>query len=154
MFYEVFKVALTAAMPVSELRGAIPLGLLYFKLPLWVVLSVSIPANILVPFIFFLTLDFIEKFLSRVPVGRYVIDKILSRARKKSKKIENYEFWGLVFFVAIPLPMTGAWTGATVAYVLEMNPKKTFIALTIGVVIASIVVSILTLTGKTFSHLF
>ncbi len=142
------KVALVSALPVSELRGAIPLGILAYRLPLPLVLFASITPNIFVPYVFFLLLGYLEKIFSKFRWGKFIMEKILARARRRSKKIENYEFVGLVMFVAIPLPMTGAWTGATVAYVLGMKPGKALAALSIGVAVAAAIVSALTLSGK------
>ena len=66
-----------------------------------------------------------------------------NKVEKNKAKIEKYGFWGLVLFVGIPLPGTGAWTGCLVASVLEMDKKKSFIAAMIGVIIASIIMMIL-----------
>ena len=62
---------------------------------------------------------------------------------KHKSSIEKYGFWGLVLFVGIPLPGTGAWTGSLIASVLDMDKKKSFIAITIGVVMASIIMMLL-----------
>ena len=72
------------------------------------------------------------------------VAKWLDKKVKKNKdKIEKYGFWGLVLFVGIPLPGTGAWTGCLVAAVLEMDKKKSFLAAAIGILMASIIMMIL-----------
>ena len=72
-----------------------------------------------------------------------IADWLDKKVEKNRKKIEKYGFWGLVLFVGIPLPGTGAWTGCLVASVLEMDKKKSFIAAMIGVFMASIIMMII-----------
>ena len=75
------------------------------------------------------------------------IEDACAKADKKVDKhkgsIEKYGFWGLVLFVGIPLPGTGAWTGSLIASVLEMDKKKTFLAIIIGVIMASIIMMLI-----------
>ena len=93
-------------------------------------------------------MDFIRKifdWMSRTSshLGRLVA-KMEARAAKKSGTVEKYAFWGLVVLVAIPLPGTGAWTGALVAAMLEMRLKRAFPAIALGVLIAAAIVSFVT----------
>ena len=69
--------------------------------------------------------------------------KLENKAMSKKEQIEKYEFWGLLLFVGIPLPGTGAWTGCLIAALLDMNKKKSFVAATLGVVMAGIIMMIL-----------
>jgi len=135
---------LLSMVPVLELRGAIPIGVAN-GLNIWVAIGVSIVGNLLpVPFIIL----FIRKIfawlrkLSRRLDG--LIAKLEQRAARKSDVVLRYAFWGLVVLVAIPLPGTGAWTGALVAAMLNMRLKRAFPAIALGVLIAGIVVAFVT----------
>jgi len=68
-----------------------------------------------------------------------MVDKLEAKAMSKSDKIEKYEFWGLVLFVGIPLPGTGAWTGSLIAALLGVKFKKAFPAVILGICIATVI---------------
>ena len=73
-----------------------------------------------------------------------LVTKLEDRARGKEKTVRRYAFWGLVLLVAIPLPGTGAWTGALVAAMMQMRLKRAFPAIAVGVVLAAVIVSVIT----------
>ena len=73
---------------------------------------------------------------------RPMVEKLEAKAMSKSDKIEKYEFWGLVLFVGIPLPGTGAWTGSLIAALLGMKFKKAFPAVIIGILMATVIMTI------------
>ena len=141
------KILLTfgvAMMPVLELRGAIPVGVAH-GLDFWTAIAVSIVGNLVpVPFI----IIFIRKIFAWMKkVSRRfhaLVDKLENRAEEKSEVVLKYAFWGLVVLVAIPLPGTGAWTGALVAAMLNMRLKKAFPAIVLGVLGAAVIVSFAT----------
>jgi len=144
---EFLKVFFTAAAPISELRGAIPLAILEFDISWPIAFVVAIAGNILpVPFLL-LFLDPIARLLSKVKLFDRIINWIFERSRRRGKIIERYESIGLAIFVAIPLPLTGAWTGAIVAFLLGLPFWRSLIAITIGVLIAGVIVTTLTLIG-------
>lgn len=135
---------LISMVPVIELRGAIPIATAH-DLELWPAILASIIGNLIpVPFI----IIFIRKifdWMERIsPKLGNLVAKLKARADKKSETVQKYAFWGLVILVAIPLPGTGAWTGALVAAMLDMRLKKAFPAIALGVVIAGIVVAFVT----------
>ena len=141
---KVLMTMLLSMVPVLELRGAIPIGVAN-GLNFWVAIGVSIIGNLLpVPFIIL----FIRKVftwlrrLSRKLDG--LVTRLERRAKKKSDVVLRYAFWGLVVLVAIPLPGTGAWTGALVAAMLDMRLKRAFPAIALGVVIAAAIVAFVT----------
>ena len=138
-------------IPVIELRGAIPIatvgknGGIGLGLNFWIALPVAIIGNLIpVPFI----IVFIRKIFAWLRIKNQklnsLVAKLENRAAKKSEVVKRYQFWGLVTLVAIPLPGTGAWTGALVATMLDMRLKKAFPAISLGVVIAAAIVAIVT----------
>ena len=141
---KILMTMLLSMVPVLELRGAIPIGVAN-GLNIWVAIGVSIIGNLLpVPFIIL----FIRKIFSWLRKLSKRLDglvtKLEQRAAKKSDVVLRYAFWGLVVLVAIPLPGTGAWTGALVAAMLDMRLKRAFPAIVLGVVIAGAIVAFVT----------
>lgn len=135
---------LVAMVPVVELRGAIPFGVVR-GLNLWTAIIASMLGNLIpVPFIIL----FIRKIFAWMRAHMPKLDGLVIRMEKKAEKnraaVEKYAFWGLVILVAIPLPGTGAWTGALVAAMMEMRLKRAFPAIAIGVAIAGVIVSVIT----------
>ena len=135
---------LVSMVPVLELRFAIPFGVTR-GLGLKVSMAVSILGNLVpVPFI----IVFIRRVFSWLRSKNESFNKMVSglEARAESKRhiVVRYAFWGLVILVAIPLPGTGAWTGALVAAMMRIRLRRAFPAVTLGVVIAAFVVSVIT----------
>lgn len=130
-------------LPISELRGAIPFGLKK-GLPFPTVLIVSIIGNLLpcIPLYFFL--ERILNFLGRFKYGSKFNNWLIKRTKSKSEIIETYKTIGLLIFVGIPLPMTGAWTGTIASVILQLKFRSFLIGIIGGVILASIIVSILT----------
>ena len=128
-------------LPVIELRGSIPIGY-YQGLPWYTNMITSIIGNLLpVPFILLFVVKVFE-FMKKRNIMAGVIEKIEKRAMSRSESIANKEFLGLMLFVAIPLPGTGAWTGALIAALLQFNRKKSFMYICIGVLIAASLVTL------------
>jgi uncharacterized membrane protein len=143
-------VVLIAALPIVELRGAVPVGILVFGMPWWQAVFWAVLGNI-VPIIFvLLLLDRIVAWLSHVALFRRFFEWLFARARSKSASIQKYEFWGLATFVGIPLPGTGAWTGAVAAEVLGLSYWKSLLSIFIGVLMAATVVTFLSVLGKQY----
>lgn len=125
-------------LPLLELRGGILAGTL-LKVPEMVAIPLSILGNILpIPFIL-LFIKQIFKLLKKTKLFRPLIEKLEARAMGKSDKIKKYEFWGLVLFVGIPLPGTGAWTGALIASLLDIDIKKSSLAILLGIAMATVI---------------
>jgi len=140
-------VLLTAILPVSELRGAIPLALLKFNFPLWKAFLIGIIGNTLpcIPLILFLNL--FEKFSEKNKILNKIFNFFKLRALKRKKLIEKYEIFGIYLFVSVPLPFTGAWTGCLLAYLLQTPPFKTFLAVFFGILTAGIIVTTVLIVG-------
>ena len=143
MTREIAWVLLVTVSPISELRGGIPLGILQYGLDPLFTFFIAVIANVLIFFpIFFALRLFYDKFLYRIPL----FDKYLDNLRKRGKpKVEKYGFWGLTLLVAIPLPITGAYTGTILAWLLGMDWRKAFPAVGLGVIVAGGVVLLITL---------
>ena len=138
---KVIGIFLISLLPVIELRGSIPVGY-YQGLPWYTNMITSIIGNLLpVPFILLFVVKVFE-FMKKRNIVVGFIEKIEKRAMSRSDSIANKEFIGLMLFVAIPLPGTGAWTGALIAALLQFNRKKSFMYICIGVLIAASLVTL------------
>jgi len=135
---------LVSMVPVVELRGAIPLGIAHgLSFPL--AAFVSIVGNMIpVPFIILFIRKIFEWLKEKSSRLGYYIVKLEKSADKKSKAIREYQLIGLCILVAIPLPGTGAWTGALVAAIMELRLKNALPAIFAGVCIAAGIVSWIT----------
>ncbi len=132
---------LVSMLPLIELRGGL-LAASLLKIPLITANVICILSNILpIPFI----LLFIKKifdFMKKHNILGSLVKKLENRASKKSKGLEKGEFIFLMLFVGIPLPGTGAWTGALIASLLELDIKKASLAIFLGIIIAAIIMNI------------
>lgn len=144
------KIILTffvAMLPIIELRGAIPIGV-GLELNMWVSIIVSVFGNVVpIPFIILFIQKIFNWMRNVCKPFKNLVEYFEKKADKHFEKVEKYGFWGLFILVAIPLPGTGAWTGALVAALLGMKLKHSFPAIALGVVCAGIIVSILTYMG-------
>ncbi len=146
-FSKELVVLIIAALPIFELRGALPVAINMFHFPWYYALLLAIIGNLLpVPFIL-LFLDTASRLLSKIGFFVRVLHWLFGRIRKRGRIVERYERIGLVLFVAIPLPATGAWTGSLAAVLFGLKFKHAFLSIFIGVFIAGIIVTCLSLLG-------
>ena len=130
-------------LPIIECRGAIPVGW-GLGLPWWQTALFSIAGNLLpVPFI----LLFIRAILgwmreSRVKLFANTAAWLDRKIEKHKGTIEKYSYWGVLIFVGLPIPGTGAWTGSLIASVLGLEPKKSFLAAFGGVAMATAIMTV------------
>ena len=135
-------------VPVIELRGAIPVAVLLHDMDPILALALSVIGNMLpVPFIIVFIRTVFQWIRNRIPKLNRLIDRLEEKGRSKRKTVEKYGFWGLFLFVAIPLPGTGAWTGALIAAMLDMRLKRAFPSILLGVITAGIIVTVLVSAG-------
>ncbi len=128
--------------PVIELRGAIPYGLAQ-GLPFWPVFAAALVGNLIpVPFII-LFIRRIFAFLRRHSSLGPLIARLEEKSHMKGRRVRRYKALGLFILVAIPLPGTGAWTGAMVAALLDIRLKNAFPAIVLGVLVAGLLVSLI-----------
>jgi uncharacterized membrane protein len=137
---------LIGALPIAEVRGAIPVGialkLSYPEAFFWSVLGNLLPV---IPLLLFL--NPVSERLRRFKPWRRFFELVFDQARKKGGLVERYEALGLAIFVAVPLPMTGAWTGCAVASLFKLPFRLAFPAIAAGVLLAGVVVSLAVFTG-------
>jgi uncharacterized membrane protein len=128
-------------LPISELRGGLPYAL-SSNIPLPVAYLICVGANALVAPLVYLFLSSLHKLLVRWRPYRRFFEHIVERSRRRvHAKVEKYGYAGLILFVAIPLPITGAYTGTLGAWILGMDRRKTILAVFVGVIIAGIIVA-------------
>lgn len=144
--HPLLRVAIISALPVFELRGGIPAGM-HWELPLNQILPVAIIANIVIVLPIVLWFNPVADWLMERGILTGIVRRLIARARSKKPMVEKYGIFAVTLFVAIPLPVTGAWTGALVASVFEMDFWRTLLCLTLGVIIASVIVTALSLAG-------
>lgn len=134
-------VFIISMVPILELRGGL-LAASLFNIDIVKAIWICVIGNIIpVPFILLLITP-IFQWLKQTKLFRPLVEKLESKAMGKSEQIEKYEFWGLVLFVGIPLPGTGAWTGSLIASLLGIKFKKAFPAVIVGILVATVIMSI------------
>ena len=133
-------VFIISMVPILELRGGLlAAGPAFLDIPTWRAIPICIIGNLIpIPFILLLIRP-IFAWLRRTKLFRPLVEKLEAKAMSKSGQIEKYEFWGLVLFVGIPLPGTGAWTGSLIASLLGIDWKKAFLAVVIGGCMATVI---------------
>lgn len=151
---DIIYTIILSMMPIAELRGGIPYALANGIDPVTAYL-VSVTANILAFPIVYFFMGFFHGLFSKMEWYLNLFDKIVLRTRAKvGDNLEKWGFWGLMIFVMIPLPVTGAYTGSFAAWVFGIEKRKGFLAVTMGVLIAGLIVSAIFLSGaELFSFL-
>lgn len=135
-----FTVMFTVAIPIIELRGAIPVGLSLGLSPLHATILSFIGSMITVPFILF-TIRPMFNYLKKARMFKHMVEKLTTRSiNNNGSKIKKYSVWGLLIFVAIPLPGTGVWSGSLAAALLNMRFKWAFPAIFFGNLIAAAII--------------
>ena len=135
-----WSVFLVSMFPLVEERGGLIVDRL-LNIPLWKAVIFCVAGNILpIPFILLLLKKLLH-FMADHHMGR-LADWLEAKAAKNKPKIDKYGFWGLMLFVGIPLPGTGAWTGSLVASVFDMDMKKASLSILLGVFLAAVIMSL------------
>ncbi len=132
-------------LPISELRGGLPLAIIYANqhgISLLLIFPLIVMANILAIFLAFFFLDKVHHIFLRSRLYKRFFESYISRIQKKTDKFESkysaIGFLALTLFVAVPLPATGAWSGCLIAWLLDLDRKKSILAIALGVLIAGI----------------
>ncbi len=134
---------LVSMIPVVELRGGIPFGVAA-GLPVWAAFIAAVIGNLIpVPFIIVYIRRIFQWMRRHMPRLNSLVDKLERKAHLKGQRVTKYKYLGLMLFVAIPLPGTGAWTGSLAAAFLDMPLRKAIPSVIVGVLIAGMAISIL-----------
>ena len=140
-------VIIISALPIVELRGALPVAINLFHMPWYWAFCLSVIGNLLPVPILLLFFESLARLASKVEVGRKLVSWVLERTRRQGELIQRYERIGLILFVAIPLPVTGAWTGSIAAFLLGIKFNYAFFSIFCGLIIAGAIVTSLCLLG-------
>jgi len=140
-------VVIISALPVVELRGALPVAIRLFDLPWYQALYLALIGNLLPVPLLLLFFESVASVTSKTDTGRRLVDWVFKRTRKHAAIVEKYERIGLTLFVAIPLPGTGAWTGSIAAFLCGLKFNRSFLSIAAGVVISGAIVTALCLLG-------
>ena len=136
-------VGIVSMVPVVELRGGLIAAAL-LGMPLWRGVLFCLIGNMIpVPFILLFITPFFN-WLKTTKLFRPLVEKLETKAMNKKDKVEKYRFWGLVLFVGIPLPGTGAWTGGLIASMLNIRLKEAVPAIFLGLLMATVIMCIIT----------
>ncbi len=137
------QIPLIAAMPILELRGAIPYGVWVLKVSPLKTLILALSGNLFVIIPLLFVLDAVMPKFEKIEIGK----RLIERAKNRGKLVEKFELLGLFLFVAIPLPGTGAWTGALVSFVFGIKKHLAIPAISLGVIIAGLIVTLIVRLG-------
>jgi len=143
------KTFLLSILPISELRGAIPYAIAN-NVNYFLAFFIGVFGNFLVIPIVFYFLDNLHHHFLKIKNYEKFFSKYIERKRESFEKHvgTRFEFWALVVFVAIPLPMTGAYSGALLAWFFNLKRRKSYLAIYLGILIAGIIVTLTTLGIK------
>ncbi len=145
---EIAELILVTLLPFLELRASIPYGIFKTNLNLLTIFSICIITNIILGVLIYLLIDYIIKNITKIKPIKKIWEKYIKRTQKRIHSYVNkYGEFALAFFIGIPLPGSGVYSGAIAAYLLGLNYKKFVIANIIGVLIAGTIVTIISFTG-------
>ncbi len=138
-------ILILSALPISELRGAIPTGIGVYKFNVLKTVLLSLIGNFsfVIPFLWFL--NNLHKHFMKLKWYNKFFNWWSTKVLSKTKNIEKYEYIGLAIFVGIPFPATGAWSGCLASYLLELDFWKSVLAIAVGIIIACIIVTFTTI---------
>ena len=149
-----FWTAFLSFLPISELRGGIPFAIAN-GVPWYIAFAVAVSFNILIAPVCWIFLSTLHKIFLKMDWYRKFFEHFIERARNKlHDSVERWGWLGLIVFVAVPLPFTGAWTATLGAWVLGLSKRKTMIAVIIGLIAAGAIVTAVVLLGVQALNLF
>jgi len=134
-----------ASLPVSELRGAIPYALAAGGMSWKEAYVLAVVGNFIPVIPILLLLESVSTWLMRFPLGERFFSWLFARTRRRGKLIERFEVLGLMLFVAIPLPVTGAWTGCVAAFLFKVRLRLAIPSILAGIMIAGVIVTLASL---------
>ncbi len=141
LFGKYALIFIISLMPILELRGGLIAASLLDIEPLWAFIVCMVANILIIPFVLFL-IEAVLEFLMRFKKLGQLITRFKEKTLKKTSSIEKYGYLGIMLFVAVPLPGSGAWTGCFLAVLLGLDKKKSFLAALLGVFIAGVIMMI------------
>ncbi len=141
LFGKYALIFIISLMPILELRGGLIAASLLDIEPLWAFIVCMVANILIIPFVLFL-IEAVLEFLMRFKKLGQLITRFKEKTLKKKSSIEKYGYLGIMLFVAVPLPGSGAWTGCFLAVLLGLDKKKSFLAALLGVFIAGVIMMI------------
>ena len=151
----VIRIILLTLVPALELRASIPFGIFYTDLSWFAVFITAIISNIILGIVIFYMMKIIIQIITRIKFINKLWLKYVERTRRRIHDgVEKYGEWAVAVFIGIPLPGSGVYTGALAAFLIGLSPKKFWVANVIGVLIAGVVVTIVSLTGSGLAEIF
>ena len=149
-----FWTAFLSILPISELRGAIPFAMAN-DIPFYIAWPVCVGLNALVGPLVYAFLGTFHRLFYKWDFYSNLFDRFIENARfKLHDKVEKFGYWGVTLFVAIPLPVTGAYTGTLGAWVLGLDKRKTMLSVLTGVIISGTIVTSIMIFGEGAFSLF
>jgi len=146
-FSKELVVLIISALPIFELRGALPVAINLFHFPWYYAFLLAIIGNLIPVPIILLFLNAIVRCLSKVGFFDRFLRWLFEHTKRQGEIVKRYGRIGLALFVAVPLPVTGAWTGSLVAVLLGLKFKHAMLSIFIGILIAGVIVTCLSLLG-------
>lgn len=149
----IVKSILLSMLPIAELRGGIPYAILEGNMNPFAAYFMCVAANILAFPITYFFLEFLHPRFMKIGFYESLFEKFVVRTRKKVEgNIEKWGFLGLMIFVMIPLPVTGAYTGSFAAWLFNLKKRQAFPSVALGVIIAGIIVTSIVVSGAEAFH--
>jgi uncharacterized membrane protein len=146
--HPVIQTIIWSTLPISELRGGIPVGVA-LGLGIFAAFLIAVISNFFVIPIVFFFLDYLHEHFLKIKIYNKIFNKYIEKKRTKLEKHigTKWEFVMLMLFVGIPLPITGAYTGTLLAWFFKVPRNKAYKALSLGILIAGIIVSLVVILG-------
>jgi uncharacterized membrane protein len=141
------SVFIISMLPIFELRGGVPVGINLFNMKWYVAVPIAVAGNIVPVLPILLLLGPLSRLLSKIEIFKRFFEWLFKRTRSRSVIIERYKSIGLMLFVSIPLPVTGAWTGSVAAFLFNIKKLNAIMSIFLGICIAAVVVTTLSLLG-------
>ncbi len=142
------QVALLAFLPISEIRGALPYGVLVQGLPFWAVLLVGFSCNLIPYFAVTLGSTWLLRLLCNISWVERVWNRLIISAQRRFRPYSKWGKWGLIAFVGIPLPFTGVWTGSLVAFLAGFKMRESAPYILTGLIVSSVIMSLIVMLGQ------
>jgi len=148
-FLDLLVTFVAAMTPIGELRLAIPLAIYSYDIVWYVALPIAVVGNVVPVLVLVPGLDCLSRMLSSFsnPAGKLLTWQENRLRRIQSGRFDRYGALALVILVAIPLPMTGAWTGSLAAWTFRIPPRRAIPLIALGVLIAGTIVTVVTMSG-------